>query len=232
LWILVLCDFSRVSLVVERQLLMARSPAASRCKFAGSAIVKWPDPGHQQLSLHKLRLAVSPGAGYLPRMTPPRFVTDASLEFVARRLRFLGYDVVTHRGARLEELFAAAAAEGRIVLTLSGRHPRRWEAVAAMRLPRGDAAAAVRAVAEAHAPAGAPFSRCPHCNVALRSRSAFEAVGEVPGRVTRAGGPLTWCPSCGRWYWIGTHVGKLVSWLEFATGRPLERPPGRSEGTP
>jgi uncharacterized protein with PIN domain len=154
-------------------------------------------------------------------MEPTRFVTDASLDFVARRLRFLGFDVVTHRGARLEELFGAAAADGRVVLTLSRRHPRRWAAVTALQLPRGDAAAAVRRVAEAHAPSGPPFSRCPHCNASLRARTAFEAVGEVPGRVTRAGGPLTWCPGCGRWYWHGSHVGKLVSWLESATGRPI-----------
>jgi len=154
-------------------------------------------------------------------MDPARFVTDASLELVARRLRLLGYDVLTHRGARLEELFAAAAQDGRIVLTLSARHPRRWAGVAALRLPRGDAGAAVRAVAAAHAPAGRPFSRCPTCNEPLRRRTAFEAVGEVPSRVARAGGPLTWCPACGRWYWLGSHVGRLLSWLEAAVGHEV-----------
>ena len=128
-------------------------------------------------------------------MEPTRFVTDASLEFVARRLRFLGFDVASHRGARLEELFNVAARDGRVVLTLSDRHPHKWASVGAIRLPRGDAGAALRLIVESHAPAGPPFSRCPQCNVALRRRSAFEAVGEVPGRVTRAGGPLTWCPA-------------------------------------
>src|SRR5262245_19349889 len=50
---------------------------------------------------------------------PTAFVTDSSLALVARRLRFLGYDVATHPGARLEELFAAAREQGRTVLTLS-----------------------------------------------------------------------------------------------------------------
>jgi len=155
---------------------------------------------------------------------PTRFVTDASLEFVARRLRFLGFDVASHRGARLEELFDVAARDGRVVLTLSDRHPRKWAHVESLRLPRGDAGAAVRRVVERHAPAGAPFSRCPQCNVALRRRSAFEAVGEVPARVTRAGGPLTWCPACGRWYWLGGHVTRLVEWLEEATGKQVPLP--------
>ena len=164
-------------------------------------------------------------------MEPTRFVTDASLEFVARRLRFLGYDVASHRGARLEELFDVAARDGRVVLTLSARAPRPDKGVRVQQLPRGDAAAAVRLVSERHAPSGPPLSRCPHCNVALRRRSAFEAVGEVPGRVTRAGGPLTWCPACGRWYWLGSHVARIVEWLAAATGQRVALPgaEGRSD---
>lgn len=162
-------------------------------------------------------------------MAPTRFVTAASLDFVARRLRFLGYDVVTHPGARLEELFEAAAREERTVLTTSARHPRRWGHVPVVRVPLGDAAAAVRGIAAAHEPTGAPFSRCPQCNLALHRRTSFEAIGEVPGRVTRAGGPLTWCPSCGKWYWVGTHVARIREWLESATGSSVEIPSSRTE---
>jgi uncharacterized protein with PIN domain len=164
-------------------------------------------------------------------MPAARFVTDASLEYLARRLRLLGYDVTTHRGARLEELFAAAAPEGRTVLTLSARRPARWAHVPAVQVARGDAREAVRAIAETHAPASAPFSRCPVCNAALQRRSGFEARGEVPGRVLRSGGPLNYCPACGRWYWVGSHVTRLVAWLEDALGRPLATPggPGQEE---
>lgn len=158
-------------------------------------------------------------------MPATRFVTDASLDLVARRLRFLGFDVVTHRGARLEELFAEAARDGRTVLTTSRRHPRRFAPVSARVVPLGDAAAAVRAVAATFEPSGRPWSRCPRCNVALRTRSAFEARGEVPGRVARSGGPFADCPACGQWYWPGSHVVRLRNWLEAATGRPVP-PPG------
>ncbi|MCC6350425.1 MAG: hypothetical protein IT347_12630 [Candidatus Eisenbacteria bacterium] len=154
-------------------------------------------------------------------MPPARFVTAASLEFVARRLRFLGFDVVTHPGARLEELFEAAEREGRVVLTTSTRHPRRWSHVAAVTVPGADPAAAVRAIANAHEPAGPPFSRCPRCNQALHRRTSFEAIGEVPGRVTRANALLTWCPACGQWYWTGSHTERLGKWFEAALGRPV-----------
>lgn len=158
---------------------------------------------------------------------PSRFVTDSSLELLARRLRFLGYDVVTHRGARLAELFAAAAAEQRTVITLSDRRPPANTGVGVLRVARGDVGAAVRAVASTHVPTGPPWSRCPECNVALHSRTAFEARGEVPGRVARMGVPFTWCPSCARWYWPGSHVARMNAWFESVLGTraPLPEPP-------
>ena len=157
-------------------------------------------------------------------MPPARFITDSSLERLARRLRFLGYDVASLRTARLDELFEIASRDGRTVLTLSARHPRRFAAVPALRVTRGDEAAAARAVAESHEPAGAPFSRCPICNSAFQRRHPFEARGEVPGRVLRASPSFHYCPTCGKWYWEGTHVARIRAWLEAAIGRPL--PPG------
>ena len=153
---------------------------------------------------------------------PTRFLTDASLDQLARRLRFLGYDVVTHAGARLVELFAAAAADGRTVLTLSERRPKRYAAIAVVRVARGGEAAALRSLVEAHAPSGPPWSRCPRCNSALQRRSEFEARGEIPARVVRAGWPLTWCPTCDRWYWPGSHVARMNAWFEHVLGRPIE----------
>jgi uncharacterized protein with PIN domain len=158
-------------------------------------------------------------------VSPVRFITDSSLESLARRLRFLGYDVFTLAGARLEELLAAARREGRTVLTLSARRPRRWADVPAITVERGDEAGAVRKVAASGEPAGPPFSRCGECGTALERRHAFEAHGEVPGRVLRSALFLHYCPACDKWYWEGTHVARIREWLEQALGRRLE-PPG------
>jgi len=154
-------------------------------------------------------------------VAPARFVTDTSLEFLARRLRFLGYDVALLRGARLEELLDAARHDGRTVLTTSTRHPRRFSDVEVRSLPRADARDLVRAIAAESEAVGPPFSRCPECNVALHRRHPFEARGEVPGRVLRAARTLTYCPSCGKWFWMGSHVARLRAWLEEALGHPL-----------
>jgi uncharacterized protein with PIN domain len=157
-------------------------------------------------------------------MTPARFVTDSSLEFVARRLRFLGYDVASLRGARLEELFEAAEREGRILLSLSSRHPRRYGAVPALALRREDPEAAVREIATRFDPTGPPFSRCADCNAALQRRHPLEAQGEVPGRVLRSARALSFCPHCGKWYWDGSHVARLREWLERVLARSLAKP--------
>jgi uncharacterized protein with PIN domain len=157
-------------------------------------------------------------------VTPTRLVTDSSLEGLARRLRQLGYDVAVVRGARLEELFAAAAIDGRTVLTLSARHPRRFAGVPAHVVPRDDLAAAVRRVADAFEPSGPPFGRCTACNTALRNRHRMEASGEVPGAVLRRASVFRSCPACGKWYWNGSHVARVTRWLEAAIGRPLPAP--------
>lgn len=162
-------------------------------------------------------------------MPPARLLTDSSLESLARHLRFLGYDVVTLAGSRLEEILAAARREQRTVLTLSVRRPRRWADVPVITVERGDEAAALRRVAAACEPAGPPFSRCGRCGTALERRHTFEAHGEVPGRVLRSAPFLHYCPACGKWYWEGTHVAHLREWLERALGRPLA-PPGGAPG--
>jgi uncharacterized protein with PIN domain len=161
-------------------------------------------------------------------MQPDRFVTDSSLDFIARRLRFLGYDVATVGGARLEELFDRASADRATVLSRSPRHPRRWGAVPLVVLDGGDPVAAVRAIASRYVPAGAPFSRCPACNVALRTRHPLEARGEIPGRVLRSIRTVSACPMCGKWYWEGTHVARIRAWLEGALGRALAPPSGEN----
>lgn len=159
-----------------------------------------------------------PGYG---RRVSSRFLTDDSLALVARRLRALGFDVEVARGARLEELFAAARLSGATVLTLSTRRPGARHSVPVITLPRGDAAAAVRELAARHAPELPPFGRCLECNSVLQSRFAAEARGQVPSGVARSAVMLRHCPTCGRWYWEGSHTARLRAWLEAALGRPL-----------
>jgi uncharacterized protein with PIN domain len=119
----------------------------------------------------------------------------------------------------------AARSEGRIVLTLSSRHPRRFADVPVVRVGRDDPDAALREIARRYQPTSPPFGRCPECNSALEGRHPMQASGEVPGRVLRRVRSLRHCPMCGKWYWDGTHVARIRAALEQALGRPLDPPP-------
>ena len=155
-------------------------------------------------------------------MPPTSFVADHALERLARRLRLAGYDVRSGARAGLDEVFAIAAADERVVLTMSHRHPARFGGVAAVTVPREDVTAALRQVAARYEPAGPAFSRCLVCNTRLEPRHAIEAAGEVPGRITRRFRTLAHCPTCCRWYWEGSHVARLRAWLESALAPPGE----------
>ena len=169
---------------------------------------------------------------YPGRVSPDRFVTDSSLELLARRLRMLGFDVLSIGDARLEQVFEAARRDGRTVLTLSARHPRRFASIPKLRIARGDPMGAVRAVALEFEPAGPPFGRCSMCNRVLEVRAAGLASGEAPEAVWRSVSKLNRCPGCGRWFWLGSHVDRIRAWLEQALGRPVPVPglgPGPSQ---
>jgi uncharacterized protein with PIN domain len=154
-----------------------------------------------------------------------RFLSDVSLELLARRLRALGFDAAPAGNVRLEELLERARREDRIALTTSARHPRRYADVPTVVVAREDPAGSVRSLAEIYEPAGPPFSRCTLCNRELeRAVSATAPAAAVPESVRKSDLPLRRCGSCGRWYWNGGHVARLEAWLERALGAPLPAP--------
>ena len=149
-------------------------------------------------------------------MEPDRLIVEDSLELVARRLRMLGFDVASAGALALPELLAEAERQGRIALTPSARHPRRYGHVRVISVPLAHPAAAVRRVVRTCMPAGPPFTRCPRCNVALEAKSGAEAVGHVPQDVLARVDPSGRCPACGRWFWEGSHTQRVRQWLRAA----------------
>ena len=58
------------------------------------------------------------------------------------------------------------------------------------------------------------FSRCMLCNVPLENVSLQRALGFVPEYITLQNTPaLSFCPSCRRYFWPGTHKTKMMSQL-------------------
>lgn len=141
--------------------------------------------------------------------TPPRLLVDAMLGRLARWLRLLGFDAEYWREGSDEELIAAAAQQGRIIVTrdraLAGRHGLRALYVTSETLEEQ-----IEEVRARLGPGAAPFSRCSECNGELVDLDRSSAEGRVPPYVWRTQAVFRECSRCGRIYWKGTHWPALL----------------------
>ena len=145
-----------------------------------------------------------------------RLYCDEMLARLGRWLRAAGYDTAIAEGALGDaEIIAGCAAEGRTLLT----RDRHLAAVAesrvpVMRLAETDLGGQARALRAAFGIdwMQAPFSRCLVDNTPLIPASS-EMAEQVPPESRGAGGPLRLCSECGRLYWPGGHVRRMLARL-------------------
>ncbi len=145
-----------------------------------------------------------------------RFACDATLGRLARWLRLAGFDTSFERAAAPAATVGRARAEGRWLLT-------RDRALAASAGPRArllhaDATGAQIAELRARLPFAADrtrfLTRCSCCNGALGEVARAAALHRVPPFVAAHAPRFVACAGCGRLYWPGTHVGRIVRTLD------------------
>ena len=148
--------------------------------------------------------------------TRVRLYCDEMLARLGRWLRAAGYDTAIAEGSLPDAaLIARCAAEARTLLTRD-RHlaAAAQGRVTVVRLGETHVAAQARCLKAAlgidwqHA----PFTRCLVDNTAL-DPAPPEMVAQVPAASRAAGGPLRLCPACGRLYWSGGHVRRMLARL-------------------
>jgi len=135
---------------------------------------------------------------------------------LGRWLRAAGYDTAIAEGGMPDAaLIARCVAEDRILLT----RDRHLAAVAdgrvtIVRLAETDLAGQARALRVALAIDWiyAPFTRCLVDNAPLAPASPAMAA-QVPSASRAVGGPVQLCPDCGRLYWPGGHVRRMLARL-------------------
>ncbi|HYE42460.1 MAG TPA: DUF5615 family PIN-like protein [Caulobacteraceae bacterium] len=149
-----------------------------------------------------------------------RFLCDEMLSGLARLLRAAGHDVLLAPAQSPDsDLIRRAAEEERLLLTRDGD-------LAAAVGERGLRLRGDTADGQAEELSGrvavdwlaAPFTRCLVDNTLLRPAAALE-IAALPGDTAARPGPFTACPACGRVYWPGSHVRRM---LEKLTALPRE----------
>ncbi|ACA17566.1 protein of unknown function DUF82 [Methylobacterium sp. 4-46] len=150
---------------------------------------------------------------------PPRWLCDEMLGRLARLLRAAGHDArLAAPGTPDRDLLALAAAEERILLTRDRRLAREARARALLiREERPEAQARQLSRLRAIDWHLARFSRCLVDNAPLRAAPA-EEVAALPAAARAGPGPFRACPSCGRLYWPGSHVRRMLDRLDRLAG--------------
>jgi len=144
-----------------------------------------------------------------------RFVADAMLGSLARKLRIFGFDTVYFREGPDSELLKLAKAEGRVVLTsdraLAAGAIRRDVTALLIegRSERARLASLEEGARRASLVLAAGASRCALCNTALVPLARLNVEGDLPTTVTRRHRIYHRCNECDKLYWKGGHWRKL-----------------------
>jgi uncharacterized protein len=152
--------------------------------------------------------------------SPPRFIVDAMLGSLARKLRIFGFDTLYFVGGADLDLEALAEKEKRVILTSDKRLFARSEGRRGLHAILVDGTtdrARLRSVVRQVGPAvtlrlgrGRP-SRCAVCNGELEvvGRRDAASTGMIPAKVLARHRLFYTCRSCSRFYWRGKHWERL-----------------------
>ena len=144
-------------------------------------------------------------------LADPRFVADGHLNKLARHLRMAGFDTLCEIPWDDDTIVAAAAREGRTILTRDKAMLRRRDVRRGYFVRHVESERQLREVAEAMqlGPRFAPFTRCRECNTPLQAAAPGDVAGRVPPRIRALYDQYRYCAGCGRVYWEGSHYDRM-----------------------
>jgi uncharacterized protein len=145
-----------------------------------------------------------------------KFLCDAMLAHVGKRLRSAGYDTTIDRGQLADrELLEIANREDRYFLTCDReiKHHKASEHV--VYLPSNDELVWAKYLTNELGVdwTYAPFTRCLECNTTLRQAGPEERL-RAPENLRQEGKRALYCETCDKVYWDGSHVERMIRHLE------------------
>jgi len=146
-----------------------------------------------------------------------RFIADAMLGSLARKLRAFGFDATYYKNGDDVGLLRLSLRDDRIVLTADRSLAARASArgIRTIVLAGDSDGERLGSLANGARAAGVSLIRgdplCSLCGGELRAIKKNELSGEVPPSVRRRHRLFFQCESCGQIYWRGSHWKRLMS---------------------
>jgi len=146
-----------------------------------------------------------------------KFITDASLERLAKWLRLLGYDTIVFPGEAGREMMRLAAAEGRIVLTRRKDMTQRQFSGRLFLITDVDIGSQLNDVIGKYSlkiDQRRMFGICLKCNEKLYPVERELVRDLVPLFVFENCSQYNQCPRCHNVYWAGTHQRNALEFMK------------------
>ena len=143
------------------------------------------------------------------------FIADSMLGRLAKWLRVIGYDTFCQPSYK-EGAIGEFVREGRKLLSRHRPTITRYSDSILIRSERvKDQLHEMKGLGHITSHRSKWFSRCLICNVPLEEASAIDAHENVPEYVLyQSTSGIRSCPSCGRYFWQGSHRERMIRHLE------------------
>jgi uncharacterized protein with PIN domain len=151
-----------------------------------------------------------------------RFFADCMLGRLARWLRALGFDTKYERAIEDDELLRRCREEGRVLLTRDTGMARGNRGTKLLLVDSENAGEQLRGVMRYFGLEYREerlFSRCTHCNREVIEVPKEEVEGRVPPYVFSTERRFTYCSSCDKLFWRGTHRKRFLEHVIHGGGR-------------
>lgn len=147
--------------------------------------------------------------------TEIQFLADAMLGSLARWLRVLGHDTHYQRAYTTEALEKLVSGGRRLLSRHKKTVNRVPFSVLLLSEKVGEQILQLRDTGLLTLDRSRWFTRCLVCNVTLERPSVREATEAVPDHVSYLNiEAVRYCPSCGRYYWPGSHRERMILQLK------------------
>jgi uncharacterized protein len=151
----------------------------------------------------------------------PRFAADRMIGRLARMLRLLGYDTFYSPSINPAQLAETARCEDRIILTRGDAHKRFQTAARIFTVQSEYPPEQLREVVQQFSldPCAMLWTRCAVCNGSIVKVPKKEIQSLLHPKVNELYNEFFRCAGCGRVYWRGSHVERIVKNLAAVLNR-------------